>query len=653
MATNSDKLKMLGQYNTKTKVDPNEWTPESRGPNLIRKDKIGGKGESSIYEWGSPSDKIPGNRPNIQWSKAAEIKDLGYDANEAKVLQKLLIEKLRNRLKKVSKTKFDVTKLNLGTTDRKKLTEILKKTDYDASQVFKNLNTESKALKRALGSMLQTDADFFAERGVWNLLTANLDRLEGEELFRVVKGLDASISGSKGGLVGHHTSLSASTKLLDQFDEPWQDDFLRLAKDGGYDLGERSLKRIEGLAHKPVLIKGKQTLKGYVAEKLAPLIPDIPYKNGELVVPRGKYPKIDAWLDKMGEISAHGKEYGGTVGYEADAKGLKISTPQQALDNTRNIYDAEKVIQQQAKKLNTNLNKVFNKDFPKKNFTNIDDAADFLLKKANQKNWQPDPVRSNVIAEAKNELGPASSLARKGIDPRAEVDRIKSLKTGVVRSSEDVLDRYLPPKTINKPTIKPKGLNLSKFGKTLAIGTGVAAGTSLIGGPQGHAAGMYAKTGEGKYLKDLSIAAGRDLTVGYGLTTGLSIAGKAAAKGALTKGLVRSAALRTLGGAVAGPLGIPLMIYGAYDTANQFTKAYTGTSINERIKNKAVSLYKNTLKNPELLISDSRADLKKHGILTNYQGGNDAFDATIEAIKKDPEMKESWGLKSHLFMDRA
>ena len=213
--------------------------------------------------------------------------------------------------------------------------------------------------------------------------------------------------------------------------------------------------------------------------------------------------------------------------------------------------------------------------------------------------------------------------------------------------------KKLSPELTKRLGIKPKGFNLSKFGKTLAIGTGVAAGTSLIGGPQGHAAGMYAKTGEGKYLKDLSIAAGRDLTVGYGLTTGLSIAGKAAAKGALTKGLVRSAALRTLGGAVAGPLGIPLMIYGAYDTANQFTKAYTGRSINERIKNKAVSLYKNTLKNPELLISDSRADLKKHGILTNYQGGNDAMDATIDAIKKDPEMKESWGLKSHLFMDRA
>ena len=32
----------------------------------------------------------------------------------------------------------------------------------------------------------------------------------------------------------------------------------------------------------------------------------------------------------------------------------------------------------------------------------------------------------------------------------------------------------------------------------------------------------------------------------------------------------------------------------------------------------------------------SRKDLKKYGIDTNYQGGDPAMDATIEAIKKRP-----------------
>tara|TARA_R100001082_G_scaffold94334_1_gene61247 strand:+ start:465 stop:680 length:216 start_codon:yes stop_codon:yes gene_type:complete len=40
----------------------------------------------------------------------------------------------------------------------------------------------------------------------------------------------------------------------------------------------------------------------------------------------------------------------------------------------------------------------------------------------------------------------------------------------------------------------------------------------------------------------------------------------------------------------------------------------------------------------------TRKDLKKHGILTNYKGGDAAMDAAIEAIKKDPEMRHMWGL---------
>ena len=41
----------------------------------------------------------------------------------------------------------------------------------------------------------------------------------------------------------------------------------------------------------------------------------------------------------------------------------------------------------------------------------------------------------------------------------------------------------------------------------------------------------------------------------------------------------------------------------------------------------------------------SRKDLLKYGIDTNYKGGDPAIDATIESIKKDPEMRHMWGLK--------
>ena len=40
----------------------------------------------------------------------------------------------------------------------------------------------------------------------------------------------------------------------------------------------------------------------------------------------------------------------------------------------------------------------------------------------------------------------------------------------------------------------------------------------------------------------------------------------------------------------------------------------------------------------------SRKDLRKYGIDTNYKGGDPAMDATIEKIKKDPEMRHMWGL---------
>ena len=43
-------------------------------------------------------------------------------------------------------------------------------------------------------------------------------------------------------------------------------------------------------------------------------------------------------------------------------------------------------------------------------------------------------------------------------------------------------------------------------------------------------------------------------------------------------------------------------------------------------------------------VAGSRNDLKKYGIDTNYKGGDPAMDATIDAIKKDPEMRHMWGL---------
>ena len=398
--------------------------------------------------WGLTPDKIPGNRPNIPWTKAAEeALGLEYDPNEAKALQKLLIQKLQVRLNEVKDTFFKYKDLK---GSKNKIAKLLKETDFDASQIFKHKNTESKAIRRALASMFSTDADFFAQKGVWNLLKTDLSRLEGEELFKVVKGLDASLSGEKGGLVGHHTTLSAVTNVMDKVDEKWRVEFNKLAKEDGYRIGERGLERIQPVTHKPFDTKkgfpNIRMVKGELAKKLAPLMPNAVFNKGTLEIVKGQHPKIDAFLNKMAEISTHGTGYGGTVGFSLDANLARL-TPQNAYNNARNIFAAEEVIQNQGKRLNVKLNKAL-KNF---NFTNIDEAADFLLSKANQKDWQPAPIKSNLIAEARNELDP---MLGPGNDPRANVDYEKSrikLIDPAKDISEDVLDRYSPPRTVDTP----------------------------------------------------------------------------------------------------------------------------------------------------------------------------------------------------------
>jgi len=551
----------------KNNPDPNEWvTNESRGPNIIRKKKIGGKGESSIYEWGLPPDKIPGNRPNIPWTKAAEeALGLEYDPNEAKALQKLLIQKLQVRLDEVKATFFKHKDLKGG---KNKIAQLLKETDFDASQIFKHKNTESKAIRRALASMFSTDANFFAEKGVWNLLKTDLSRLEGEELFKVVKGLDAALSGEKGGLVGHHTTLSAVTNVMDKVDEKWRVEFNKLSKEDGYRIGERGLERIQPVTHKPFDTKkgfpNIRMVKGELAKKLAPLMPNAVFNKDTLEIVKGQHPKIDAFLDKMAEISTHGTGYGGTVGFSLDAN-LAQLTPQNAYNNARNIFAAEEVIQNQGKRLNVKLNKAL-RNF---NFTNIDEAADFLLSKANQKDWQPAPIKSNLIAEARNELDP-------GNDPRANVDYEKSrikLIDPAKDVSEDVLDRYSPPRTVDTPDNhlfrgKLKSIltpqNITKAGalKTItsipkSLAKGLVGPEDIVGEEVlGNVGDFESKVKSGTPWKQAAVEEGKDIAgelknqalIGGGVALAAKVTGTGAALGS-----------------VFNPVTVtPLLAYGAY-----------------------------------------------------------------------------------------
>jgi len=125
------------------------------------------------------------------------------------------------------------------------------------------------------------------------------------------------------------------------------------------------------------------------------------------------------------------------------------------------------------------------------------------------------------------------------------------------------------------------GINVKKAAKRLAIANiggkilthaGRAAATPLVGGEQGKAAGNLARTGDTKYAKDLAIATGVDIAAG----SAFGVTAKAIAQKQLTKGLIKKGLARGVLGAVSGPVGWALLGYSAIDTANAFTKAYTG-----------------------------------------------------------------------------
>jgi len=140
---------------------------------------------------------------------------------------------------------------------------------------------------------------------------------------------------------------------------------------------------------------------------------------------------------------------------------------------------------------------------------------------------------------------------------------------------------------IKNAPVEPKGgiLRIIKKGAKTALKGNLAqkiatapvraAGTPLGGGEQGEALGNLARTGDTKYLGDLAIASGKDLAIGGAFNVG-TIGAKALAQRQFTKGLITKGLARTALGTVAGPVGWALLGYSAIDTANAFTKAYTG-----------------------------------------------------------------------------
>ena len=102
------------------------------------------------------------------------------------------------------------------------------------------------------------------------------------------------------------------------------------------------------------------------------------------------------------------------------------------------------------------------------------------------------------------------------------------------------------------------------------LGAGVVPGL-LLGGEQGKAAGLLAKTGDVKHAKELGTAVGKDAlwSIALGSLAKAGLKGKAAAVAGTALGAP----------AVAGALTVA----GAGYTANEFTKAYTGKGIPQHV----------------------------------------------------------------------
>ena len=342
----------------------------------------------------------------VDWKGAAEsASKLDYDPAEAVAMQKLLMKKIQQRLNVLSETFKKHGHLGKG---KDKIAKLLKESDFEASKIFKNKNTEGKALRRGLAEMLTTNPDFFAKRGLWDIFQQDLSLLEGDKLFSTLKGWDNSISGfkPKTGKVGHHTTLSSLNEALQGTSEKWRVEFNQLAEADGYKIGTEGISQYSPGVHKAFSTKkgdpNTRMVKGLLAEKLAPLMPDATFSGGRLEVTKGVNPKFDAFLDKLQSISTHGNWAGGEVGFKVPRKVEKLSTDE-AFKVAKNTLGAEEAIADHGRKIDKNLERYLNNT----EFKSLDEALDGLNKKVNQKNWQPPNVRDTLIKETDISLNQA------------------------------------------------------------------------------------------------------------------------------------------------------------------------------------------------------------------------------------------------------
>jgi hypothetical protein len=331
------------------------------------------------------------------WKKVADAKGMS-DPDKAKALHQLIIQHINKRLKDteaLDKWKGTAAaEKGMGIGEFKKF---LKANDYDAYRVLEDLAKETKTLRRSLGEFLTTDPNFFEQRGVLEAIL-NTDETP---LWRNLSSWDAHFSHYKSGTrqVGHHTTLSALTDMLNKTSKPWREKFNALAKAEGFDLGDHGLFGLDPGGHKGFgTIKGNKnirSIKGELAERLAPFFPASSYNGDVLRVPKKQFPKLDEAVRSLRELSSHGNWAKNEAGFKV-ASELAKYTPEKAFDVARNIFGAELKASHQGHRLSKELGNWKKRTQGINDIDSVLDDLNITLKKPFiQPEW--DPVKGELV----------------------------------------------------------------------------------------------------------------------------------------------------------------------------------------------------------------------------------------------------------------
>ena len=467
------------------------------------------------------------------------------------------------------------------------------------NQLRKSINREKKNNKRALGALIQNRPKVYKDV----ILDIINNKLDAEGISKAIKNFQGKAKRLGG--IGHyydpkiskvgHTKVGlnilpeALQDWVQPFDGPtgnkmWTE-FQNLARKAKLDVGDEFLNFIDPAAHKPFTT----VTTGILAKRFGLDAKSIP----------------EDFLKELHQKQAHSALFGYEAGFKMPKlKELRGVDPEEFFKAAKPYLE----LPYMGNKVASDLDRVL---------VNSEGMTTPQLQKA---------IRDIPIDPKATELAEKLKMFEQNPDLKG---RLRIVDGNITASSPITGPVHPGDIKIKNASVKPKGgvLGIIKKGAKTALKGNIAqkiatapvraAGTPLGGGEQGEALGNLARTGDKKYLKDLAIASGKDLAIGGAFNVG-TIGAKALAQKQFTKGLIKKGLTRVALGSVAGPVGWALLGYSALDTANAFTKAYTGKGLVGHAKD----LFIKNQDNPAKGVQIARVVPEKRGGFTRTQWEN-------------------------------